>query len=189
MPKMIPATQTILEKTYYSVILGENTSAKSDASRMSLTTNIAILNTIKDNFWGGTGYDENWFKGDGGKKQWEGSDYIFLASFAMYGVIGLLLFVPFYFLTVKIIISFLKLMRENLELIYEYKNIFMFPVIIGLATAAEFIKNIIEYPNWFYPIGALTPSAKYFIYFGLLLGSYYFLQKKIYIIKMDEDED
>ena len=48
---------------------------------------------------------------------------------------------------------------------------------------------VIEYPNWFYPIGALTPAAKYYIYFGLLLGSYYFLQKKIYIIKMDEDED
>lgn len=187
-PKFVKTSEEIIGSTYNSIVLGQSESGGKDV-RMSITAQAGIVGAILDNFWGGTGFNKDWFHGDGGKRGWEGADYIFLATFAMYGLVGLLLFLPFYFLVFRLIFRFLRILRENLDLIYEYKNIFVFPVIVGMAAAAEFVKNVLEYPNWFFPIGALPSSSKYFIYFGLLLGSYYFLQKKIYLIKVEENED
>lgn len=178
-PNLYLVAMDVFENSYRTIILGEASGGRAEDVRMSLTAQYGIVNAIEENLFFGTGNDPSWSSGDGGVKGFEGSDYVFLASFGMYGLIGLLIFIPFYIITVMLIIRFIKLLKSNRDMIYRNKNIFIYPVIIGLATSAEFIKNIIEYPNWFYPIGAIKDSPKYFIYFGLLLGSYYQLFKLI----------
>lgn len=174
-PNVVEVSRTIVVNTYYSIFEANG----ADAARLSLKAKTGIITAIEENLFLGTGFDADWMTADGGVNEWEGSDYIFLSAFAMYGLVGLLVFLPFYILTIKIIIRLLKLLRNELQIIRKYSHIFFYPVIIGLASASEFIRNIIEYPNWFFPIGATLYSPKYFIYFGLLLGSYYSLKWNI----------
>ena len=148
-----------------------NSALKNDL-RMSLTAKVGIINAISENFYFGTGYDVNWFKGDGGTQEWEGADYVFLGAFGMYGIVGLILFLPFYILSVKVIIGFVKTARDNFNEIENNKNL-LYPLVVGVAASSEIIKNILEYPNWYYPVGAIQDRGKYFIFLGLLIGSYY----------------
>ncbi len=179
-PKLLTDSQLFLTKTYDSLFVNDKD------VRLSLTGKTSIVDAIKENPITGTGYSSDWWQGNGGEKDWEGADYIFLACFAMYGLLGLALFLPFYFLVIGIIVKLLKLLRQNLELIYKNKAVFYYPLIISIAVSSEFIRNMIEYPNWFYPIAANPWSARYFIYFGLLLGSYYFIQRNIFLLSKME---
>ena len=183
-PKFVDSFGEMVDNTYRTAILGERSVTGGEDVRMSLTAQYGIVNAIKDNFLLGTGYDPLWSSGSGGVKGYEGSDYIFLAAFGMYGLVGLLIFLPFYILVIKIILKLLKLLRANIELVNQNKNVFFYPIIVGIAASSEFIKNIIEYPNWFFPIGAIYTSPKFFIYFALLLGSYYQIKKQIHIFQM-----
>ncbi|MCF6296963.1 MAG: hypothetical protein L3J08_03110 [Flavobacteriaceae bacterium] len=183
-PKVLDSSIEIVEGTLSSIgIIDSNKSVGStDAARLSFGDKIGIITAIKDNPFIGTGYNEMWYTGDGGNKGWEGSDYIFLAALAMYGVVGLLIFFPFYILSYKIIKRLIKLIRYNYKWVYVYKSYLWVPIVIGLAASAELIKNFLEYPNWFFPIGAVQDNARYFIFFGLLLGSYYNLTIKFNMI-------
>lgn len=167
-----------------NVIFYNETSKGTIDVRMSFFGKTGIVDAIKDNFWFGTGFDPAWNTGDGGKKGWEGSDYIFLSAFAMYGFVGLLIFLPFYIIAFKVIVKFIKTIRYNRAIVLNNKYYFELPIVIGIAASAEFIKNIIEYPNWFYPIGAIAYSPQYFIYFGLLIGSYLSFQNRLLIFKI-----
>lgn len=155
--------------------------------RLSLSGKQGIISAFYNNFMLGTGFHPDWFSGDGGLNQWEGADYIFLASIAMYGIVGILLFFPFYLLVGAVIMTFLKLAKKYYKHFYKDKESFLL-LIVGIAASSEFIKNIIEYPNWFYPIGAVPDRGKYFIYFGLLLGSYYGLLMKVNNINLKIDD-
>ena len=94
----------------------------------------------------------------------------------MYGIVGVLIFLPFYVLVIKVIVSFVRLAKHYYRFFLQRQDAFLL-MLIGIASSSEFIKNFIEYPNWFYPIGTVPDRAKFFIYFGLLLGSYYGLVK------------
>lgn len=179
MPNFFLVTWDIVESTYQTAVLGENTVGRTQDIRMSLTSQYGIVKAIEENLLFGTGFNNDWNTGEGGAKGLEGSDYIFLASFGMYGLIGLVLFLPFYVLTIKVIIKLLKLLRNNLEIIQLKSSPIMFAVVVGMAAAAEFGRNLLEYPNWFFPIGATIYSTKYWIYFGLLVGSYFQIKKYI----------
>ena len=112
----------------------------------------------------------------------EGSDYLFLSSFAMYGLIGLLILLQFYFLIIKIITALIKEIKLHRTLIYNNKNNFALPVIIGIAVSADYIKHFFEYPNWF---GVLLTSYN-FILFGLLLWSYCTIKIRIMSYQNEE---
>ncbi|MCF8367430.1 MAG: hypothetical protein K9G76_00210 [Bacteroidales bacterium] len=176
-------------KESYNVMVYGKTSSGAQDVRMSLFGKVGIVDAIRENFWFGTGFDPAWGTGDGGKNEWEGSDYIFLSAFAMYGLIGLLIFLPFYLIAFKVLRNFISLIRDYRNLIYTHKNLFELPVIIGIAAASEFIKNIIEYPNWFYPIGATGWSPQYFIFFGLLLGSYFTLKYNLQLFAQNSNKN
>jgi hypothetical protein len=189
MPNFFLVTWDIIENTYRTAILGENTVGRSEDVRMSLTAQYGIVRAIEENFLLGTGFNNSWFTGEGGAQGFEGSDYIFLAAFGMYGLVGLIIFLPFYVLTIRVIIRLLKLIRDNLNVIQQNLSSLMYPVLVGLAAAAEFGRNILEYPNWFFPIGATIYSTKYWIYFGLLVGSYYQIKKYIIITKLKKYQE
>ena len=153
------------------LVEARNSSLQNDL-RMSLTAKVGIVNAIRQNFYIGTGYDQNWFMGDGGEQEWEGADYVFLGAFGMYGLIGLILFLPFYFLSISVMIRFMKIVRKNYERIILDKELIL-SMIVGVASSSELIKNLLEYPNWYYPVGAIQDRGKYFIFLGLLIGCYY----------------
>lgn len=162
-----------------NTILYQETTQGTEDHRMSMFSNVAIVNAIKENFWAGTGFDPDWGTGDGGGKGYEGSDYIFLSCFAMYGLIGLLTFLPFYLIAISIIRNGVLLIRRNYQAFTEIKFELSPYVLIFIASSSEMIKNIIEYPNWFYPIGFLGGTQQYFIFMGLLIGSFIAIQQKI----------
>jgi len=175
------ATTAVIESI--NVMQTGQTSTGNVDVRMTLTGKVGIYEAIKDNWFLGTGYDPVWSTGGGGENQWEGSDYIFLASFAMYGLLGLIVFLPFYILAIKVIKKVIRIIKLNQKIIYANMMYFQSSVIVSIAASAEFIKNIIEYPNWFYPIGAIAYSPKYYIYLGLLIGSYLSIINKLELIK------
>ncbi len=164
------------------LIRGNSSFANADV-RLSLSAKTGILNAINNNFYLGTGFDQNWFLGDGGSEGWEGADYVFLSTFGMYGLVGLLLFLPFYILSIKVIYLFLKIFKSEFKNLIN-KNYLLLPLLIGLTSSSEIIRNIFEYPNWFYPIGAIQDRGKYFIFLGLLIGSYYKIKMELRRLKL-----
>lgn len=178
-PKVIDKSVVVVEDMLHLVGLGESKRKSSDQARLSFTQKKGIIEAINNNIYFGTGYIEDWYTGAGGKRGLEGSDYIFLACLGMYGVIGLLIFFPFYIYIIKLISTIIKFVKKNSEIIYSQKYVFWLPIIVIISSSAEFIKNIIEYPNWFYPIGAINTSPKYYIFLGLLLGGYYNLKLRV----------
>lgn len=169
------------------VLLGENilnelgigNSQENVRMQLNSSSKMGIMNSIRNNIYFGTGYISDWYTGAGGKNQLEGSDYVFLACIGMYGVVGLLIFLPFYFYILSVIRTVMKFVRNNINIIYNLKCSFWLPLVVILSAATEFLKNIIEYPNWFFPIGAITSSAKFFIFLGLLIGAYYNLKVRV----------
>jgi hypothetical protein len=180
LPKVSNYSQDLISGTLGSVGLIDSDKVinSSDKNRMSFTENEALISTLQEYFYDGTGFDRDWFTGDGGKNKWEGSDYIFLSSLAMYGLFGILLFLPFYIISIKTIRKLLLLIKNNRIHFLTLESKMALTVIVSIASASEIIKNILEYPNWFYPIGAIRDSGKYFIFFALLVGCYLSLYLK-----------
>ena len=187
LPQVIASSSRLVNDTLVDLGFVESNYRRVNDVRLSLSGKSGIIAAIKENYLFGTGFDPAWFTGDGGKNQWEGADYVFLASFAMYGILGLLLFLPFYIIVVKLITAFLKLTKSHYNYFVNQKETLLL-LVIGLASISEFIRNLIEYPNWYYPVGAIPDRGKYYIYLGLLLGSYYGLKSKAesYIEKKNE---
>ncbi len=163
----------------FRTLVGLESYGTKDDMRLSFTENYRITNAIQNNLWGGTGFDPAWMNSEGGDYGWEGADFVFLSCFAMYGIVGLLIFFPFYFVVLYGIISGIKMIRNNWDILSMNKVKFNTLLILFFASSSEFIKNIIEYPNWFIPIGMLNGTQLYFIYLGLLYGSYYGIRNEI----------
>ena len=187
MPQYLTSTAESI-KNVFEVFTTDN-SFGSSKDRLSLTAKEGIVNAIKKNFFFGTGYHPSWFSGDGGEQGWEGGDYFFLGSFAQYGLIGLLFFLPYYVISIRVISKSIKIIKNNRMIIYSNEHIFMYPVLINIASGAFMIRNLIEYPNWFRPIASTNTSIGTFIYFGFLIGSYFYIQKELFVIKEIKDEN
>jgi hypothetical protein len=176
-PGIIQSSIKLTNDTLIDLGIIESRYRRVDDVRLSLSAKKGIVKAIEENPSLGTGFHTDWYSGDGGRNQWEGADYIFLASVAMYGIIGVIIFLPFYIYTFRLIFKFIKLSNKFFFSLLDQPSIWLL-IIIGVASCSEFIKNIIEYPNWFYPIGAVPDRAKYYIYLGLLLGSYFGIQEE-----------
>ena len=182
-PQYIKATSDSIVNVYQN-ITGEIIHQSSAQERLSLTKKVSMVSTIKDNLFFGTGYDPRWFsniKSDKSNK-WEGSDYIFLGAFGQFGIIGLLLFSPFYIFSLLVIKTGMKIIKSNKDIIYQNSNMFYFSIITFIACSSEIIKNLIEYPNWFAPIGASSSGYLFFIILGLLIGSYISINNNLKIL-------
>ena len=148
--------------------IDENTA---DDERVSFTKQKSMLNAFKDNLYIGTGYDEKWFNNKDKNDKWEGADYIFLGVLGQFGILGIMIFLFFYILIFRTIIKGISLIRRNWLWIRKNNKQTYFFVMIFIATSAEFIRNLLEYPNWFVPISASSFGYLYFIYAGMLIGS------------------
>jgi O-antigen ligase len=177
-PQFIENSIDLTVETLERINLIESSRHTENDARMSLAGKKSIIKAFEQNPWIGTGYHDAWMTGDGGRNEWEGADYVFLACLAMYGLIGLFLFVPFYVFVFGRIATFIKISKNNYTKVKNRQDLVL-PLVFGVASSSEFIKNLIEYPNWFYPVGAVPTHEKYFIYFGVLLGSIVCLLKNL----------
>lgn len=165
---------TVLNDTASNLIgfvqgdIDENTA---DDERVSLTKQTSMLNAFKENIYIGTGYDEKWFNNKDKDDKWEGADYIFLGVLGQFGILGIMIFLFFYIIIFRTIITGVSLIRRNWLWIRKNNKQSYFFVMIFIATSTEFIRNLLEYPNWFVPISASSFGYLYFIYAGMLIGS------------------
>ncbi len=166
-----------------SMAQGDIDERTADDERISFTKQTSMLKAFTDNPVIGTGYDERWFNNRDKDDQWEGADYIFLGVIGQYGTMGILIFIFYYVVILTAVFKGLRLIRRNwmllkLNLRESHVNLMIF-----LAASAEFLRNVLEYPNWFVPISASSFGYLYFIYGGLVVGSYLALRNKIQLHK------
>lgn len=176
---------TAIVESFETFTLDQSKSYGTTAVRLSLFEYEPILEKINENPLLGTGYINEWYSNTEEKIEirygLEGSDFVFLASIGMFGFLGLILFLPFYFKIGRMIFNHFKLIRNNLKYLEKKPEGFGPYLLIFFTTAVFFIRHLFTYPNWFSFIGPNGVFEKYYILMGLLLGSAY----KIYLMLKD----
>jgi len=149
-----------IKETLHVIKYAETTSGIKD-ERLMLSKD-ALVNKFKENPYFGTGYDQRWKTAD--KEGYESSDYPLLAAFAMAGIIGVLVFLPFYLFLIRMIIFDLKVIKKYKLFNQEHE------LYILLFLMLFFIYNLLQYVNWFSPISIYTDYT-WFVCLGLYLAS------------------
>lgn len=157
--------------TIYNSVFNKKESNETDTRRVSLTANTFIINKIIEYPVFGTGYYQKWYIGAGDDEGYEGSDYIFLATLAQHGIVGLFFFLGFYVLVFRIIRKYFEILARNRRMIMKNMNVFYPYIIIFLAMAVFYFRHLISFPNWFYPIAAIADSPKFFMALGFMMGA------------------
>jgi hypothetical protein len=173
-PTHVASTFLAIYDALHILVYGE-TLLGIEETRIGFTGTKDIITAIKLNPFFGTGFHPDWYDGHSTTMEWKGSDFIFLSTIGMYGFVGLILFIRFYIFAIKYIIRLLKLIKNYFYPTRTVDTRLIYAVVVSLAASSEIIRNLLEYPNWFLPIGATFQSPALFIYFGLLIGSYNFL--------------
>jgi hypothetical protein len=155
---------------------GDIASETADDDRISLTKQSSMFKAFTDNLFTGTGYDERWFNNVSRDDHWEGADYIFLGVLGQFGIIGSAIFLIYYILIYSIIFRGYALLRRNWKEYRSQKKIYYPYILLFLAGSVEYIRNLVEYPNWFVPISASSFGYLFFIYGGMIVGSFYGIQ-------------
>ena len=167
-PSYLNFSKDMFNETFSVVSSGETTGGKQD-QRLSLTGNKFITEIFRKNIAFGTGFDYRWSTSEGDKEGYEGSDYVFLASLAQHGIIGLLFFFPIYFYIYKnLFLKYSEIRKQkSYFFISEYDRLLFYFVM------ATFILDLINYVNYFAPAGWAFASDQFYIRVGILLGVLY----------------
>ena len=147
--------------------------------RLSLYQHTSTISMISNNPWIGTGYINEWYTNNTFSEQivstdfgLSGSDYVFLSSIGMYGIIGVLIFTPVYYFLIKFLLNSISFLKENIYRLIENINLNIYPLLLFLSAYIFFVKHIISYPNWFSFIGPTAQTPKYYIILGILFGAF-----------------
>lgn len=179
-PSYIKSVAGLYDSTV-STFKGENYFYTNEKDvRLSLKNDF-ILNIIKKNVIWGTGYDSKWYEGEGTNKDYEGSDYPVLAALSQLGIVGFIMFLPFYlifFKQLRLSIKYVKRYKEKIFCKLQTDNLFSYLFLIWIATGGLVLINIINYTYLFACANNRFYSTIYF-YFALFLGSFYLIRKMI----------
>jgi hypothetical protein len=182
---ILPKTTTVIEKTWENTFQTIETGVTiSGKEEYRLTLNHPFfLELIKRNPLFGTGYDANWFVGEGKseKSQYETSDYPLLAAIAMFGFMGIAFFSYYYFWLIRFIYNILKNIRKMFSYRLLQSNNIEFIIIIGLIT--ELIFGLFQYMNYFNVMGLRFSFMIPLLFIPMILGSYHRI-----IIKSDHEK-
>jgi len=161
-PKYVEGGYAAFEETIHIIQYGETISGGKD-SRMGFGTKF-IQNIIFNNPFFGTGFDNKWRTLDGDRAGYEATDYPFLSSLAMSGVMGVLFFLPIYIILIKMLIMDIRYLRVNRfdSLSFETYMLVLFIV--------YFIFDLMQYMNWFLPI-SIIGDIKWYVYLALYMAS------------------
>lgn len=169
----LPRYTLAIQEGVLSVFASKEDSYGTTKQRMEFAGQKATVQLFQDNFFLGTGYMNEWYSTneDNVKTEYgiEGADYIFISTAAMYGVLGLLLFLPFYYLFYKSIYKTFKRIKRQKHIIMNNKSLAA-PLIIFIALSLFFLTHLLSYPNWFHFIGPAYGTRELFLYVGIMLG-------------------
>jgi len=170
-PKYLEAGVAAGRETLHVIQYGETTEGKKDA-RMGFGKEF-MQELILDNAIFGTGFDNRWRTSEGDKAGFEASDYPFLAAIAMSGIVGLLFFLPIYFILIKTITCDIRYLR-NTTISLESLETYMLIVFI-----LYYIYDLLQYMNWFLPLSLFSHSGhkSWYVFLAMYLAArrvYYF---------------
>jgi hypothetical protein len=161
LPAYFKSSGKLLESSIKVARYGEDLTGIKD-TRMELFGQAGIMAEFKKSPFFGTGFNLKWRNEAVKKSDMDSSDYPFQAALAMFGIIGLLFFLPVYlYLIIAIIKDILYLKRNKI-------NIFSLSDMILLAFVISNIYGLLQYMNWFGSIsnleniGVLLSLGQYF---------------------------
>jgi len=161
-PKYIQAAIDATNETIYVIQYGKTSLGKEDV-RLGGGKEF-LQNLIKENYIFGTGFDNRWRSKEGDRAGYEASDYPFLGSIAMYGIVGLLLFLPIYIVIIKALIFDIRYLRKH-----QYNNR-SFEAFVLILFLVYFIYDIMKYMNWFLPLSVIN-DPKWYLFLAMYLAA------------------
>lgn len=168
----LPRYSQAIQESVMTVFASDKDAYGTTKKRFELDGQVETVKLFQDNIWLGTGYMNEWYSNneDTVKTNYniEGADYIFLSSAAMFGVVGLLLFLPFYYLLYNSIIRTFKSIKKHKQAVFNNRSL-VAPIILFMALSLFFLTHLISYPNWFHFIGP-AGSKEMYLYIGILFG-------------------
>ena len=170
-PKYVDAARVGIVESLNVIENGKETNGHKD-ERLGLRPFI-FLQFMKHPYFG-SGFDNRWRTLEGDKLGYEASDYPFLAALAMFGVLGIIVFLPVYICLLKYLKNDLKYLRIN-----ENQNEYLLYIVL-LSFILYFIYDLLQYWNYFWPV---SNASRYIWYSSLAfyLGAryrFYFLQSQ-----------
>lgn len=163
-PQHFEAGIIAIESSISVITTGENITGQKD-ERLSVFGREQIMSEFHKSPILGTGFNNLWRTSEGDQLGFEASDYPFQSALAMTGIVGILFFLPIYILLLKCIISDLNYVRAKSINIENANEIFFISLIIN------FIFNMLQYVNWFFPLSNGDKSSSFFILMGFYIAS------------------
>ena len=114
----------------------------------------------------GTGFDNRWRTKGGDNQGYEAADYPFLAALAMFGIVGLAVFLPIYIIIVRILKLDFGYMRDN-NIMIEKSLMYLF----ALSFMLYFTFDLIQYFNYFQAVSNSDFYYNWYIYLSLYLAA------------------
>lgn len=161
-PKYAEASIVTVEETINIIRYSEDSTGRKD-TRLGFGRKF-IVNLFIDNPLFGTGFDNRWRTHEGDSAGYESADYPLLAALAMYGIIGVLVFLPIYILLIKLLYFDINFLRNH-NVDYNTIEFFIFSMFI-----LYFIYDLLLYMNWFRPFSNLQ-QHEWYIYISMYLAS------------------
>ena len=172
-PEYIKSTTDAMYETFHVIKYGKTSLGKEDV-RLGAGKEF-LQSLINENYIFGTGFDMRWRTLVGNKAGYEASDYPFLGAIAMYGVFGLLIFLPVYIVLIKALLYDIKYLRNHSYSIYSFEAFMLVLFIV------YFIFDLLQYINWFLPLSVIM-DPRWYIFLAIYLASrrlYYDKEKLI----------
>lgn len=172
-PTYLTAGKEAIYETLYVMKYGETTTGEID-ERLKFSRPF-IVNLFIENPILGTGFDNRWKNEEGDLEGYEASDYPFLSSLAMFGIVGILFFIPVYIRIIKILRKDIMLLRR---LTFKTMGIY---TLMWYAGIIFLIFDLMKYMSYFSPISLSgTRQFPWYAYLGLFLGARTIVRKNIY---------
>lgn len=153
-PRYLGAAWMGIEESFSILQSGKNLKGEKD---VRMTFNRPFIN---QQFYKhpllGTGFDDRWRTGKGDAQGYEASDYPFLAALAMYGIVGVLVFLPVYIVLIKSLTKDFVFLRNNPRSDPDVLFLLFFTLILF------FVFHLLQYFNYFVAISVSGDITWYF---------------------------
>tara|TARA_Y100001970_G_C14160563_1_gene818300 strand:- start:97 stop:1446 length:1350 start_codon:yes stop_codon:yes gene_type:complete len=165
-PEYINITSRALQETMNVLVEGQTSYGKVD-QRLSFNKEF-IVNIGNKNPFFGTGFDYRWQGAYGADEEgYETVDYPLLSTYAMYGIIGMIIFSYFYYFMLLIINNSFYLIRR----IPKNKiNILKYEYILSILFIGLLIYELIDFSQYFSHCLPQIHQQKIYFYIAILLG-------------------
>jgi hypothetical protein len=127
----------------------------------------------------GTGFDNRWRTKGGDNQGYEAADYPFLSALAMFGIVGLVVFLPIYIVIVRILKLDFEYLRTNNSVV-EKSLLFLFVIAFML----YFAFDLVQYFNYFQAVSNSDFYYNWYIFLSLYLAA----RAKFYSVEFENNK-